>query len=86
MRKVKGRLISADKITPIAFAMLTRGFQGVIIKSWAQLALELQKRFDLARKEKNRVQKENGIQKMKAKKLLPRKENVSYILGEFLDI
>ena len=42
MRNKKGRLVSADKIPPIAFAMLTRGFRGVIIKSWAQLALELQ--------------------------------------------
>ena len=84
MRNEQGNPISADKIPPTASAISTRGSRGAITKSRAQLALESQERYDLAEKEKNRAQKKEGIQKKKAKKLLPRKENVSQILDEFL--
>lgn len=84
MRNEQGIPISADQIPPTASAISTRGSRGVIRKSRAQLALESQERYDLAEKEKNRAQKKEGIQKKKAKKLLPRKENISQILDEFL--
>ncbi len=85
MHNKQGNTISADKIPPTASAISTRGSRGVITRTWAQLALELQERFDPAEKEKKREQKKEGIQKTKAKKLLPRKENVSKILNKFLD-
>lgn len=84
MRNEQGDPISADKIPPTASAISTRVSRGVRTKSRAQLALESQERYDLAEKEKNRAQKKHDIEKKKAKKLLPRKENVSRILDEFL--
>lgn len=57
MRNEQGNLISGDKIPPTASMISTHGFQGVITKSRAQLALELQKQFDLAKKEKKCIQK-----------------------------
>ncbi len=85
MHNEQGNPIFADKIPLTAFATSTCESRGVITKTWAQLALKSQERFDLAEKEKKRAQKKEQIQKMKAKKLLPRKENVSKILDMFLD-
>ena len=64
MRDKQGNPISADEIPPTASAISTRGSRGVRTKSRAQFALESQERFDLAEKEKKRVQKEKGVQKM----------------------
>lgn len=56
-----------DKIPPNTFALSTCEFQEILIKHSAQLALKLQKQFNIVEKEKKHTQK-NKISKKKSKK------------------
>ena len=57
MRNKQSIAISANKILFTASIISTYGFQGVIIKLQVQLTLEPQKQYNLAKKEKNYIQK-----------------------------
>lgn len=72
----QGNSISADQILPTASAISIRGPRGVRTKSRAQLAWEWQERLDLDDKGKKAPAEGKGVQKMKAKKLFARKEDV----------
>lgn len=76
MRDKQGNPISADEIPPTASTISTRGSRGMRTKSQAQFARAILSSW----------KREKGSQEMKAKKLLPRKGNVSQILDEFLDM
>ena len=82
MRNEQGNPISADKIPPTASAISTRGSQGVITKSRAQLALESQERCDLAEKEHN---KKNGFKRTKQKSFSRGKKMTHRLLTSFCD-